>query len=132
MSWIFHVTAATDWEAAVAAGEYRLSTRGKTLVEQGFIHASTAEQVEGVANAVYRGSDGLVVVVIDANRVSSEIRYERPLGSEEEFPHIYGPLNIDAVVGTFPLDPGTDGLFNFHLSEDAILALYLAAGEGQD
>jgi uncharacterized protein (DUF952 family) len=113
MGLIFHITTASDWAQAQAAGEYTTSTRGKTLAEQGFIHGSTAEQVAPVANMIYKGLTDLLVLVIDTDRVQPEVRFERVPGWDDPFPHIYGPLNADAVVETWPLDPGPGGRFFF-------------------
>jgi uncharacterized protein (DUF952 family) len=66
-----------------------------------------------VANTIYKGNPNLLVLVIDTARVRPEIRYEQVPGSDEPFPHIYGPLNTDAVVATRPLQPGPDGQFTF-------------------
>ena len=109
---IFHVTAREDWHVAQASGSYQLSTRGKTLAEVGFIHCSTADQVTRVANLLYRGVSGLVLLVIDRARVTSPIRDESPDGGPERFPHIYGPLNLDAVVEVLPFEPNPDGTFS--------------------
>ena len=109
---IYHVTAADDWQAAQTHGEYRLSTRGKTLEEVGFIHASTAQQVSRVADAIYPGVHGLVLLVIDRQRVRAPIREEGLQPGAERFPHIYGPLNLDAVIQVLPFEPGPDGRFN--------------------
>ena len=73
-----------------------------TLAEQGYIHASTAEQVAGVASAYYRGVPDLLLLVIDPARVIPEIRYEPVPGQDQPYPHIYGPLNTDAVVEARP------------------------------
>jgi uncharacterized protein (DUF952 family) len=113
VSVIYHVATAGDWERARREGRYTVSTRGVTLDEQGFIHASTGGQVAWVANRYYRGVPDLVVLVIDTDRVAAEIRYEEVPGSEAPFPHIYGALNTDAVIGTRPLRPGSDGGFTF-------------------
>src|SRR5215472_4892927 len=113
MSIIYHIATAADWEQARRDGEYTTSTRGRTLAEQGFIHGSTAEQVAPVANMIYKGVPDLLVLVIDTDRVRPEIRYEQVPGWESVFPHIYGPLNADAVVRARPLEPGSDGLFSF-------------------
>lgn len=98
---IFHVTTADVWDAAVAAGEYRQSTLDRTLEEEGFIHCSTVEQVAGTLQRFYRGLDDLVRLEIDPDLVGAEVRYE---GDPEAFPHIYGPLPVDAVVGVDPID----------------------------
>jgi uncharacterized protein (DUF952 family) len=110
---IYHIAYPTDWEQAQSDAEYRISTRGRTLEQQGFIHAGTANQVAPVANAIYGHDRDLVVLVIDEERVGSEIVYELVSGWDEPFPHIYGPLNIDAVVDTRPLEPTADGRFVF-------------------
>ncbi|MCU1654498.1 MAG: hypothetical protein JWQ60_5647, partial [Pseudonocardia sp.] len=57
MGVIYHIAYRTDWERARRAGQYSVSTRGVSLAEQGFIHASTAAQVAGVANAFYTGEE---------------------------------------------------------------------------
>ena len=113
MALIYHITAGADWDQARRAGTYQLSTRGVTLAQEGFIHASTARQVPLVANAFYRGDAGLVVLVIDTDLVEPEIRYEQPPGSGETFPHIYGPLSVAAVVGVRPLAADASGRFSF-------------------
>jgi uncharacterized protein (DUF952 family) len=113
MSIIYHVATAADWARAQRDGEYTTSTRGRTLGEEGFIHASTAGQVAPVANLFYKGEPDLVVLVIDTERVGSEIRYEQVPGWDAPFPHIYGPLNAAAVVDTRPLEADPDGEFSF-------------------
>lgn len=113
MTFIYHIAAAADWEQAQRDGQYTTSTRGLTLAEQGYIHASTAGQVALVANTFYRGVPDLVLLVIDPERVGPEIRYERVPGQDQPYPHIYGPLNTDAVVAVLPFRPGPTGEFSF-------------------
>jgi uncharacterized protein (DUF952 family) len=114
MSVIYHIATRGDWERARRAGEYTTSTVGKTLAEEGFIHASGPNQVNDVANRYYRDiRDELLVLVIDTGRVRAEIRYEDVPGAGAPFPHIYGPLNADAVLATRPLPAGPDGTFTF-------------------
>jgi len=96
---IFHVALPEDWAAAFGTGEYTMSTRGRTLEDEGFIHASTLQQTEATANRFYADVDQLVLLRIDPDRVPHEIRWERPTpGASELFPHIYGPLPIRAVI----------------------------------
>src|ERR1700761_8303577 len=96
---IYHIATRADWERALADGEYTRSSVDSTLAEEGFIHASQASQVTRTANKFYRGVPGeLVLLVIDTDRVGPEVRYEAVPGAELPFPHIYGPLNPDAVV----------------------------------
>ena len=114
VSRIYHIATRSDWEQARRDGVYTTSTAGRTLAQEGFIHASQAAQVAGVANAFYRDSpDELVLLVIDTGRVRAEIRHEDVPGADVPFPHIYGPLNADAVVAVRALSPGPDGEFKF-------------------
>ena len=113
MTIIYHIAEAADWEQAQRAGQYTTSTRGVSLAEQGFIHTSQPAQVALVANAFYRGVPDLILLTIDTERVGSPIRYEPVPGQDLPYPHIYGPLNPDAVLATRPFTPGPDGVFAF-------------------
>lgn len=111
---IFHIASNQEWLAAQARGEYR----APSLDTEGFIHGSTEAQLVPVANAFYRGQNGLVVLVIDETRLKSEVKWEAPAGppaeaisSSDQFPHIYGPVNIDAIVSILNLEPDTEGIF---------------------
>ncbi len=115
---IYHIAAAADWARAQRDGQYTMSTRGRTLADEGFIHASTAAQVALVANTFYQGEPDLVLLVIDTGRVDSEIRYEYVPGQALPYPHIYGPLNLSAVIQTRPFQPGPDGQFSFDPPND--------------
>jgi glutathione S-transferase len=108
---IFHIADATAWGDALSAGEYRCSTLGKTLDEVGFIHCSRREQVAAVANALCHGRSGLVLLTIDRTRLRAEVRDEDLAGTGDVFPHVYGPLNVDAVERVVAYAPGPDGRF---------------------
>ncbi|MEV5157931.1 DUF952 domain-containing protein [Streptomyces sp. NPDC053728] len=96
---LLHLTEAPLWEAARRAGTYEMSTKGRTLSEEGFIHCSLPHQLPSVARALYGSDDeGLVVLVIDAERLPAPVRFEAVEPGGEEFPHLYGPLPADAVV----------------------------------
>jgi glutathione S-transferase len=111
---IYHIATRADWERARADGQYTRSTVDKTLAEEGFIHASQASQVARTANRFYLDVPGdLVLLVIDPGRLRAEVRYEDVPGAELPFPHIYGPLNVDAVVEARPFAAGPDGTFAF-------------------
>ena len=101
---------ADDWARAQAdeAG-YCVSTIGRSLDDVGFIHCSFAHQVRGVADAFYRGRSDVVLLTIDRGRVHAEIREEAPPGGTDRFPHIYGPLNLDAVAAVEPIAARVDG-----------------------
>jgi uncharacterized protein (DUF952 family) len=114
VSRIYHIATRADWEQARADGVYTRSSVGKTLAEEGFIHASQVSQVTRTANKFYRDVPGdLVVLVIDTGLLRPEVRYEDVPGAELPFPHIYGPLNVDAVLAARPFAPGPDGTFSF-------------------
>jgi uncharacterized protein (DUF952 family) len=101
---IFHIATVEDWKAALLAGDYRVSTLGRSLADEGFIHASRADQVEGVRDAFYAGAVlPLVLLEIDPARLEVELRLEVPPGAGMTFPHIYGPLRTDAVVAVHDL-----------------------------
>jgi uncharacterized protein (DUF952 family) len=102
---IYHVATAADWERAQADGEYTTSTYGVTLADEGFIHASRADQWRGVLERLYGGVDEpLVLLEIDTDLLDVPVVEERPAPDvEDTFPHIYGPIHPAAVVGSTPL-----------------------------
>lgn len=108
---IFHIARQSFWDEALAGGHYRQSTVDRTLDEEGFIHASGAHQLQGVADRYYQDvPEPLVLLVIDPDRLDVPLVHESPPGRDETFPHIYGPLPTDAVVETRPLERTPEGL----------------------
>lgn len=104
---VFHIATESDWAQAQRSGFYLTSTRGVTLQQEGFIHASRADQWEAVRSRYYADApEALVLLVIDTDLLTSPWR-EDPVtlaeGREDSFPHIYGPLNPSAVVAVVPL-----------------------------
>lgn len=97
--WIVHICPRRDWLAAQAAGIYRAAS----LENVGFIHCSRPEQVPGVLQRFFAGAGDLLLLWIDPRRLQAELRWESADG--EQFPHLYGALNLDAVVGVEAL-PG--------------------------
>ena len=95
---IYHLATAQAWADAKAAGSYRESTRGLSLADVGFIHCSYAHQVPNVARAFYTDVPDLVLLTIDPERLTAELREDPVQQTGEVYPHIYGPLNLDAVV----------------------------------
>jgi uncharacterized protein (DUF952 family) len=91
---IFHIATRDDWDAAARAGEYR----AESLKTEGFIHCSEGHQVAGVANARFSGRRDLVLLWVDPAQVRAEIKYEDASDGSGTFPHIYGPINTDAVA----------------------------------
>ena len=105
--WIFHLALEQEWKEAVASGSYERSTLGRSLAEQGFIHASFGRQVQLIADLVYADRSDVVLLRIDRRKVGPEIRVENLDGGADLFPHIYGPLATEAVTraDAVPLDP---------------------------
>jgi uncharacterized protein (DUF952 family)/nucleoside 2-deoxyribosyltransferase len=101
---IFHLAERSSWTSAKSTGRYATSTRGQSLAEVGFIHCSFEPQVLPTAMRFYRDADPelFVVLVIDPSKLDAELVVEAA-GNGESFPHIYGPLNVDAVIATRPL-----------------------------
>jgi uncharacterized protein (DUF952 family) len=112
---ICHITTRAAWEAGQESGQF-LSPE---FDDNGFIHCSTPEQVLLIANAFFSGRSGLVLLVIDPARLKSPVRWEPPHSNgrlpdftqNSVFPHVYGPINIDAVVRTVELVPNATGTF---------------------
>jgi len=103
---LLHIAHGEEWGRAHVDGSYRTSS----LRDQGYIHCSYPHQVIRVANSVYRGQRGLILLHIDPDRLDSRV-VEEDGGSGELYPHVYGPINLDAVVKVEPLEPGYDGYF---------------------
>ncbi|ARF75197.1 DUF952 domain-containing protein [Streptomyces griseus] len=124
---LLHLAEAPLWEAARGSGTYEMSTRGRTLQEEGFIHLSLPHQLPGVARMLYGdgGGDGdggrdLVVLVVDPARLTDPVRYEAMKPGGEEFPHLYGPLPVEAVVEVrpWPAVSGASGAHGVRREED--------------
>lgn len=102
---VFHIAQADHWREAQDSGRYTWSTLDRTLADEGFIHCSEAHQWEGTLGRYYAAYDGdLVLLTIDTTRLTSPL--VREVGNPvtgEEFPHVYGPIDVDAVVRATPL-----------------------------
>lgn len=103
---IFHVATAADWQAAQASGRYTTSTRGRTLAEEGFIHAARADQWQDVRRRYYADvTEPLVLLVVDTDLLDAPVVTEPAVpGAAETFPHVYGVIEPAAVVSVQPLD----------------------------
>jgi uncharacterized protein (DUF952 family) len=104
---IHHITYLTEWQDAQAAGEYR----PRRFAKDGFIHCSYAGQVVRIANGMFKGCHGLVLLTIDRDLLPCEVKDENLQGGTDLFPHIYGLLPVTAVTGCIPFPPGPDGTF---------------------
>lgn len=104
---IFHITPRQQWETAQQQGSYTC----ESLDTEGFIHCSTLSQIVKVANLFFTGQSVLVLLYIDADRLQSELRYDPVEGAGEAFPHVYGCLNLEAIVQVLDFEPKLDGTF---------------------
>jgi uncharacterized protein (DUF952 family) len=101
---IFHIATEADWRRTLETGTYTTSTVGRSLEEEGFIHASRRDQVQGVFDRYYRTlGERLVLLTIDPARLTdADVRVEAV--GDDTYPHVYGPINRRAVVDVVPLD----------------------------
>ncbi|CAM2009780.1 DUF952 domain-containing protein [Acanthopleuribacter pedis] len=104
---IYHIVPRGEWQSQ---GDQMVYTP-KSLGDEGFIHCSELKQLLGSASRYYKGRTDLLVLTVDPNRVIPTIVFENAREGEEPFPHIYGPLNRNAVVGIHPLQARPDGEF---------------------
>lgn len=105
---LFHIIDSAQWNVAKLENEYR-PERFKT---EGFIHLSKKDQILRPANLLYQGQQNLLLLIIDPDMLEAEVVYEPGSHGESElFPHLYGPLNVNAVIDDvlFPCEP--DGSF---------------------
>jgi glutathione S-transferase len=137
-SWIYHLALAEEWQEAQRQGSYRRSTRGLSLEQVGFIHASRADQLAATYRRFYGDAGPVTLLTIDPQQLTAPLRYEpapqrggdagsdrsAEAGGEERaekvgdesseggekgnefFPHIYGPLPLEAVLNAEPFALG--------------------------
>ncbi len=91
---IYHITTQLAWEDAQKNGKYE----AESLQKEGFIHMSHEHQIEGVLARYFQGKTELVRLFVDESKLDSEIKNELSPSLQETFPHVYGAINLDAVV----------------------------------
>lgn len=101
---LYHIADRRRWDDACASGAYAQSTIGMELDEVGFIHLCTETQVAGVLDRFYRGVNNLVLLHVDEERVTAPIVFEAGVGTDELFPHLYGPIDPAAVTRVTPIE----------------------------
>lgn len=107
MRWIYHLTTPTAWQQADSD-----TYIAPSLETEGFIHCSNHDQLARVANRFYAEEPELLVLCIEAERLQSPLKDEDS-GINELFPHVYGPINRDAICEVCPLERGADGKWVF-------------------
>lgn len=102
---LYHITTPAEWARAQAAGQLAPAS----LQREGFVHASTREQVLRSGERWFAGQDGLLLLEIDPQAVAERLRWEDLLGEGQEFPHVYGPVPLTAIRAVHPFQRGPDG-----------------------
>jgi glutathione S-transferase len=109
---IYHVATLEDWKQAEAEGTYTTSTLGRTLEDEGFIHAARHDQVPEIRDRYYGDvTEPLVVLEVETDLLDAEVRDEQV--GDEVYPHVFGPIPTSAVVAWRParlppIELGTD------------------------
>ena len=98
---LFHFAARSDWADAQTTDLYR----APSLATHGFIHCATRAQIPGVIARHLLGRLDLVRLTLDASRLEPALRYEWSDGGEDEFPHVYGPIPMAAVISVELFEP---------------------------
>jgi uncharacterized protein (DUF952 family) len=112
---LYHIATRAAWSSAKEHGAYEPAS----LASEGFVHCSTAAQVVPVANRFYAGQTGLVLLVIDPARLIPMLKWEQvlddpatvPSEKPAAYPHVYGPVNLDAITGVLEFEPARNGTF---------------------
>ena len=94
MTAIYHITTIKEWELAKSKGFYE----APSLATEGFIHCSEDRQVAGVLERYFEGQTNLVKLLIDTNKLSGKLVFDWSPSLADTFPHVYGPINLDAVI----------------------------------
>ncbi len=125
---IFHIARAADWEAARASGAYTVSTLGRSLADEGFLHAAHRHQVPTVFSRFYREA-GVPLVLLTIDTEQLDVPWQEDQVGDERYPHIYGPLDPSAVVRVQELtrDGGT-GSFTTLFVQEMLVRVFLALG----
>ena len=105
---LLHITTAAEAVTAYEEGEYRPAG----FQREGFIHCSFDRQVLATAARIFHGRQGLVLLEINPDLLECEVVEENLEGGSELYPHIYGPLPMQAVRAVHPFPPGPDGSFS--------------------
>ncbi|TLG78893.1 DUF952 domain-containing protein [Methylocystis sp. B8] len=109
MTHIYKIVSRSDWRAAESAGVFS----GAAIdLADGFIHFSTAEQVEETAAKYFAGQTDLLLIAVNAAKLGDALRWEASR-SGALFPHLYAPLSLEAAARVDPLPIGADGRHAF-------------------
>lgn len=111
---LYRLVRAAEWKAAVADGVFNGSDHDR---RDGFVHLSTADQVEGTADRYFAGLDDVLLLKLDRDRLSGDIRMERSSGGDL-YPHLYGVIPLEAVLEAEPVPLGPDDRLSLPFLKD--------------
>lgn len=111
---IFHLVKKGDWKDQKKESRYS----PESLDSQGFIPCSSGKDVEETANRLFKGENDVLLIVINTTLIEPELKYEEDKETGTKYPHIYGPLNMDAVIDKIELAMEDDSTFEISFSED--------------
>ncbi len=111
---LFHLTTKENWNQYKQSGNYE----PESLEDQGFIHCSSGNQVENTANRIFSGEDQILLLVIDASMIREDVKYEEDEEVGEKFPHIYGPISVNAIIDKIEIQAEDDGQFKIAFTSD--------------
>jgi uncharacterized protein (DUF952 family) len=97
---IYHIVISKNWQDALKNGFYEAAS----LQSEGFIHCSLFGQVNGVLERYYKNQEDLLLLHIEESKLVAPLTYELAPSIQEYFPHVYGRINLDAVVDTIEID----------------------------
>ena len=95
---VYHVIKSDEWQNISRLENYE----PESLSKEGYIHFSLHDQIAGVIDRYYKNQEHLIILKIDVNKIKSKLKFER-VADREAFPHLYGLLNLDSVVGIYPI-----------------------------
>lgn len=104
---IFHIIDETTYTSNVKSGYYV----NPSLQKEGFIHFCDFNQLNHVANHYYKNQSELIVLDVNPTRVESKLLFESSSNDGIYYPHVYGPLNLTAIIRIIRIK-NVDGFFN--------------------
>lgn len=113
MTTIYHITTERQWGNTKGQSQYE----AELFHSEGFIHCSEAHQVVHVANRFFRNRQDLILLHIETELLNPRLVYENLEGGSELFPHVYGSINLNAIIRISSFEPGLDGTFNHHIGK---------------
>ncbi len=102
---IYKICSQSEWDQAVKVELYSGSQDDE---RDGFIHLSTWEQVPGTLEKHFKGQQDLLLIAVDETKIKEHLKYE-PSRDGDLFPHLYGQLQLDAVIWVKPVDRALEG-----------------------